>query len=259
MQTLIQRGSSLAASMVRSSSSASAASTVVGTSSWYTTLLAPPSSGLRGAKIVQQRFMASSLARTVQEENQKREQLQRQPKPLMDVQKQLWEFYLSTGRGANALFEAIDIRESGTVEPAELKAFMMAVLKTTDGEQIDPKELMPYAWNRLEQREAAGQSYDMRAFKKWLVAATKMSADMKNSRMLEYLAENPNTGEQYFSDADEEHLDVFTWNEETMSQSLRRMQYAGMSTGGGLEVFLLALYGILFVVMLCLRLLTHLS
>ena len=47
---------------------------------------------------------------------------------------------------------------------------------------------------------------------------------MKNSRMLEYLAQNPNTGDQWFSDAEEE--DFFTWNEESMSQSLRRMQYA---------------------------------
>jgi hypothetical protein len=174
------------------------------------------------------RFFASSLAQTVREVNEKRENEARRPKPLVDVQKQLWEFYLSTGRGANALFEAIDIRESGTIEPAELKNFMMSVLKTSDGEQIDPKELMPYAWNRLEQREAANQTYDMRGFKKWLVAATKMSADMKNSRMLEYMAQNPNKEEHYFSDVDDEASDLFTWNEETMSQSLRRMQYAGM-------------------------------
>ena len=176
----------------------------------------------------QTRSFASSLAQTVRKENERREDQLRRPKPLVDVQKQLWEFYLSTGRGANALFEAIDIRESGTIEPSELMSFMMAVLIAADGEQIDPKELMPYAWNRLEQREAAKQTYDMRSFKKWLVAATKMSADMKNSRMMEYMAQNPNTGEQYFSDVDDETMDVFTWNEETMSQSLRRMQYAGM-------------------------------
>jgi hypothetical protein len=170
------------------------------------------------------------LAQTVQDENKKREDERAgRPKPLVDVQKQLWEFYLSTGRGANALFEAIDIHESGTIEPSELKSFMYGVLKTADGEQIDPKELMPYAWNRLEQREAANQNYDMRSFKKWLVAATKMSADMKNSRMLEYMAQHPNIDEHYFSDVEnDKQTDVFTWNEETMSQSLRRMQYAGM-------------------------------
>lgn len=163
----------------------------------------------------------ASLAETVQKENQAR----KKPKALINVRKQLWEFYLSSGRGANALFEAIDIDENGSVEPKELKDFMIEVLVDIDGEPIDPKELMPYAWNRLEQREAAGLSYDMRAFKKWLVAATKMSADMKNSRMLEYLAQNPNTGEGWYSDAEQEEP-YFTWNEETMSQSLRRMQYA---------------------------------
>ena len=145
-------------------------------------------------------------------------------KPLSDVRKQLWEFYFSTGRGANALFEAIDLDENGSVEPYELKAFMIEVLRDPDGEEIDPTEIMPYAWNRLEQREAAGQSYDMKAFKKWLVAATKMSADTKNTRLLQYLSQHPQIGEQYYSDAEEDKN--FTWNEETMSQSVRRMQYA---------------------------------
>jgi alanine transaminase len=145
-------------------------------------------------------------------------------KPLSNVRKQLWEFYFSTGRGANALFEAIDLDENGSVEPAELKAFMVEVLRDPDGDEIDPSEVMPYAWNRLEQREAAGQSYDMKSFKKWLVAATKMSADTKNTRMLQYLSQHSQAGEQYVSDAEDE--EKYTWNEETMSQSLRRMQYA---------------------------------
>lgn len=145
-------------------------------------------------------------------------------KPLSNVRKQLWEFYFSTGRGANALFEAIDIDENGSVEPADLKAFMIEVLRDPDGDEIDPSEIMPYAWNRLEQREAAGQSYDTKAFKKWLVAATKMSADTKNTRLLQLMSQNPNLGEQYVSDAEEQ--ENYTWNEETMSQSVRRMQYA---------------------------------
>jgi len=145
-------------------------------------------------------------------------------KPLSDVRKQLWEFYFSTGRGSNALFEAIDLNEKGTVEPAELKAFMIEVLRDPDGNEIDPTEIMPYAWNRLEQQEAAGQSYDTKAFKKWLIAATKMSADTKNTRLMAYLNQHPQSGEQFFSDAEEDQN--YTWNEETMSQSLRRMQYA---------------------------------
>jgi hypothetical protein len=142
---------------------------------------------------------------------------------LVNVRRQLWEFYLSTGRGANALFEAIDLDENGSIEPEDLKDFMIEVLKTEE-EESDPREIMPYAWNRLEQRAAAGQSYGSRDFKKWLVAATKMSADMKNSRMMEYLSQQPNSGDQYVSDAEEDPQ--FSWNEETMSQSLRRMQYA---------------------------------
>eukprot|EP00934_Nitzschia_sp_Nitz4_P005048 Nitzschia sp. Nitz4//scaffold476_size6971//4995//6965//NITZ4_009165-RA/size6971-augustus-gene-0.0-mRNA-1//1//CDS//3329552721//5038//frame0 len=139
-------------------------------------------------------------------------------KPLVNVRKQLWDFYLSTGHGANALFEAIDLRENGFVEPAELKSFMEEVLSTADGEPLDPKELMPYAWNLLETREADGKMYDMRSFKQWLVAATKMSADTSNNRLLQYLAEHPHMDESYFSEKEEK--DVYTWNEETMSQEI---------------------------------------
>jgi len=133
----------------------------------------------------------------------------------IDAKKLLWEFYMSTGRGANALFEAIDLDESGTISPAELKLFMYDVLPE------DPKEIMPYAWNRLQQREVEGVEYDIRGFKKWLVAATKMSADVKNSRMQELFTKSPKTG-----DAEEEMPVRYSWNEESMSQSLRRMQYA---------------------------------
>mmetsp|Transcript_12198 Transcript_12198/g.17657 ORF Transcript_12198/g.17657 Transcript_12198/m.17657 type:complete len:641 (-) Transcript_12198:981-2903(-) len=144
--------------------------------------------------------------------------------PLVGVRKKLWEFYMSTGRGANALFEAIDLDENGSIDPNELKLFMKEVLKTSEGEEVDPKEIMPYAWKSLEQRAAAGESYDIKHFKNWLVAATKLSADMKNSRLLDYLNHHPNTGDQYSSGVEGE--DHFTWNIETMSQSLRRMQYA---------------------------------
>ena len=152
-----------------------------------------------------------------------------QAKKLVDVKKQLWEFYLSTGRGANALFEALDLDENGSIDPEELKKFMIEVM----GDE-DPREIMPYAWNRLEQRAAAGIQYDIKHFKKWLVAATKMSADMKNSRMMAFIMQNPHTGDHFHNklpyqgvdEYDEEAPANYTWNEETMSQSLRRMQYA---------------------------------
>jgi len=141
-------------------------------------------------------------------------------KEASNIRKQLWEFYMSTGRGANALFEAIDMEEKGTVDPNHLKQFMEEVLP----DDVEPKEIMPYAWNRLEQRAAAGQEYDTRAFKKWLVAATKMSADMKGSRLFGLYAQDPQG--RGCDAVEEEEEATYTWNEETMSQSLRKMQYA---------------------------------
>jgi hypothetical protein len=96
----------------------------------------------------------------------------KQPKALQDVKKQLWEFYLSTRRGANTLFETIDFDESGSIDLEDLKTFMMEVLRDGDT-YIDPKEFMPYAWNRLEQRAAANQWYDMKIFQQWLVPLPK--------------------------------------------------------------------------------------
>ena len=182
------------------------------------------------------RSFGTSLADQVKIENKKyqeeqqRESSSNSPAAAMHkVRKQLWEFYFSTGRGANALFEALDLEEKGEVDPVDLQNFMKEVLTIEDEPEVDPVDIMPYAWNRLEQKKESGQKYDIRDFKKWLVAATKMSADTKNSRLLEYLNQDPSLGDVYLSDIDEgEHPEdiVYTWNEETMSQSLRKMQYA---------------------------------
>ena len=97
----------------------------------------------------------------------------------------------------------------------------------SSSETVHPKEVMPYAWNRLEQREARGQPYAIRDFKKWLVAATKMSADEKNSRLLKHWCQHPDTADQYASDGDVADPEAtYSWNEESMNQALRRMQYA---------------------------------
>lgn len=140
--------------------------------------------------------------------------VQKQKEKIVDARKQLWEFYLSTGRGANALFEAIDLDEDGVITPAVLQDFMKDVLAPHP-----PTEIMPYAWNRLEQRAAASQVYDLKAFKAWLIAATKMSADTRNQRMLSYFKEHPLYHELY-PDEQEEEPDVYTWNEDSMNQSL---------------------------------------
>lgn len=168
-----------------------------------------------------------SLSQQVKESNNKTN------KPLSNVRKQLWEFYFSTGRGAAALFEAIDLTEKGYLEPSEIKTFIQEVLSYEDGKTnetvyVDPRDLMPYAMNTLDKREKENKKYDMKHFKNWLVAATKLSADTKNSRIMQqYLKNNPTKDTSYFSDVDDaDDPPIYTWNQETMSQSLRRMQYA---------------------------------
>jgi len=138
------------------------------------------------------------------------------------VRKQLWEFYFSTGRGANALFEAIDLDENGKIDAEELKSVMRDVLEI-EGEKVDPREIMPYAWNRLEQRALQDKAYDIKTFKQWLIAATKMSADQRNKNLMRWFQQHPSTG---LCAQDATLPEFYSWNEETMSQSLRRMQYA---------------------------------
>lgn len=139
------------------------------------------------------------------------------PPTRSNIRKQLWEFYLSTGRGSNALFESLDLEETGSVQPQHLKEFVLDVMQDED-----PAEVMPYAWNRLHENIQSQQPYDTRGFKKWLVAATKMSADLKNSRFQALLE----ASEPHDEDDSSIESKTYTWNEETMSQSLRRMQYA---------------------------------
>lgn len=143
-------------------------------------------------------------------------------KPVSKKQKYMWENYVSTGRGASALFTSIDTDRNGMLHPNQLKAFIYG-LSLCKGKDGDPKDIFPYAWNRLEQRATMGQSYDIRSFKNWLISATKMSADQKNSRLLDYLKDTPKS-EKYYPEM--KVGDNFSWNKESMSQSLRRMQYA---------------------------------
>lgn len=182
---------------------------------------------------------------------------------IKNVRKQLWDNYVSNGRGANILFETIDLNSNGFIEASELEIFIKEVLYP-----MDPKENMPYAWNRLNQRiliekkeeedksskkddddnDSSESAYDIRAFKKWLVAATKMSADTKNTRLFDlWEREDNTTGIIETMDSDtstttaatttklstadntsntETSTYKYSWNEESMSQSVRRMQYA---------------------------------
>eukprot|EP00546_Thalassionema_frauenfeldii_P006908 CAMPEP_0178920626 /NCGR_PEP_ID=MMETSP0786-20121207/15106_1 /TAXON_ID=186022 /ORGANISM="Thalassionema frauenfeldii, Strain CCMP 1798" /LENGTH=767 /DNA_ID=CAMNT_0020594707 /DNA_START=43 /DNA_END=2346 /DNA_ORIENTATION=- len=152
-----------------------------------------------------------------QQQQQQQEDSDHTPsKPLKEVRKQLWEFYVSTGRGANALFEAIDLREVGEIHPSELKAFLEEVWSGSE----HPKEIMPYAWNILELRTKQNSMYTTKTFKQWLIAATKMSADQKNQRTLAYFQQSKGMKEE------EDNEDDYSWNSDSMSQSLRRMQYA---------------------------------
>ena len=148
--------------------------------------------------------------------------------PLSLWQKQCWETYLSTGRGSNTLFQAIDINHSRTINVQELHFFL---------DSVNRKGVHPRAFKMLDEL-THDHKITFREFQAWLVVATKFGSDHKNSTFLQLYESSPSLGqrgttvmrkklkEKIQQDEQHEEEEYHSWNEMTMSQSVRRMQYA---------------------------------
>lgn len=130
-------------------------------------------------------------------------------------QKEKWRAYLASGRGSKALFDSIDTNHSNTISSKELRIF----LELVNWKGINPKAV------KILHELLDDHSVDLKEFQSWLVMSTKFS-DMKNSDIKRYYEEHPEIGKRYES----KYGDEYSWNEVTMSQSLRRMQYAVRGT-----------------------------
>ena len=124
------------------------------------------------------------------------------------LQRLCWEAYLASGRGSTTLFKSIDIHSTGYISREDLVIFLNSV----DGKGVNPK-----AFQILDVL-ADDHRIDLKEFKSWLIIATKFGRT-KNSVYKASLDEHPHLGERQVSQYAE-----FSWNEVTMSQSLRRMQ-----------------------------------
>ena len=149
--------------------------------------------------------------------------------PLSLWQKQCWETYLSTGRGSNTLFQAIDMTHSRTINVQELHFFL---------DSVHRKGVHPRAFKMLDEL-THDHKITFREFQAWLVVATKFGSDHKNSTFLQLYESSPSLGQRgttvmrkklkekiHEDDKDDEEEEYHSWNEMTMSQSVRRMQYA---------------------------------
>lgn len=127
------------------------------------------------------------------------------------LQRLCWEAYLGSGRGSTTLFQSIDANSTGYISREDLIVFLSSI----EGKGVNPK-----AFQILDVL-ADDHRIDLREFKSWLIIATKFGSKDKNSSYKASLDEHPELGERQKS----EYEDEYSWNEVTMAQSLRRMQY----------------------------------
>jgi len=117
-----------------------------------------------------------------------------------------WDKYLATSRGSEALFNSIDTDKNNRVSPGEISDWMTTV---------ERKGLNDAAWETL-QNMRKDQELSLEDFRSWLIDATKL-ADSNDTSVTP-----SGVGEQCSS----KPVKSYSLNESTMSQSLRKMQYA---------------------------------
>ena len=127
---------------------------------------------------------------------------------LARLQQECWDGYVATGRGCQTLFQLIDTDSSGTITWSELRFFLENIRQSDINE--DARKVMIEATHDHEIR--------FREFQAWLIKATKVDPGLRNT----FASENYNKSLGKFHQEDSIH----SWNKHTMSQNLRRMQYA---------------------------------
>lgn len=129
---------------------------------------------------------------------------------LSALTRQHWNSYVATGRGSAALFDSIDADADGKICPADARVFVESVEHT----------MSEKALKQLEQRVADDEPLDLHAFQRWLIDATHPEG---YKSVQDHYKDHPHVGD---TKSAEQTKPQFAWNASTMSQSLRRMQYA---------------------------------
>lgn len=134
------------------------------------------------------------------------------PALLASWQKGNWDNYLASGRGSDTLFRSIDSDHNHVISTKELRVFL---------DSVKHRGVHPRAFKMLDEL-AHSHEITMQEFKSWLVLATKFGTEKNSNFALDY-NRHPHVGDR---EPQAEGDDYHTWNETTMSQSVRRMQYA---------------------------------
>lgn len=158
--------------------------------------------------------------------------------------KALWKSYVASGRGGVDLFVSIDTNKSNSISASELRAFLDSIgrdgvnelafeslLELADDHELDLKEfltrLVQFTQSETENLDSIKRSYENHPTvgMRQSIVASSILLDANEIKKLHALADNEWDTEDD-SVEEEEKEDEYAWNEMTMAQNLRKMQYA---------------------------------
>jgi hypothetical protein len=137
-----------------------------------------------------------------------------QTSALASWQNTCWLTYLASSLGSDNLFRSIDANHDSFISDDEIRQFLNA---------IEYKGVHPRAFKMLDEL-AHDHKMSNVEFKSWLILATKFGIERNSSLHLDY-SRFPEVGQRQL-DRSEGEDSYHSWNESTMSQAVRRMQYA---------------------------------
>lgn len=123
--------------------------------------------------------------------------------------------YLASSLGSDNLFRSIDANHDNQISGDEIREFLDAV---------GHKGVHPRAFKMIDEL-AHDHQISKAEFKSWLILATKFGSERNSSFFLDY-TRYAEVGERRPDKEVVTDDDYLSWNETTMSQSVRRMQYA---------------------------------
>ena len=126
---------------------------------------------------------------------------------LAKLQTECWNGYVSTGRGCHTLFQLVDTDSNGVISWKELNFFL---------QNVRSKDINPAAKKDLLTQAADG-NLNFNQFQSWLIKATKVDPGLDNAYATEHYNKSLGKTERPMN---------YSWNKDSMSQNLRRMQYA---------------------------------
>ena len=129
---------------------------------------------------------------------------------IAQLQQECWDGYVATGRGCQTLFQLIDTNSSGQITWQEIRFFLENV-RESDVNPAARKEVMSAALER--------GNINLREFQSWLIKATKVDPSTMNT----FASQHYHASIGSVPEAVDTQR---SWNKHTMSQNLRRMQYA---------------------------------